>query len=605
MKDLVVELENDLISLTVNPAVSSSKWKIAQDWWAPVSVHTSSLVIKVSLAEFNARKSWLRLNWVNEGLTVEIQPEVPGALKQFENEMKDFESRLYAKAPTQSEISSYLASVNHKRTPTTHQVMNVLSMCAMKNGANFSVPGAGKTSTQYLVWEKLKSESLVEKMLVICPKSSFEAWKTEPAEVFNFSVGVEVFDTTYVPWGLDVLIVNYEQIERPKKQKQLISWISSSPTLLVIDEAHRIKGGTNSVRWRAASMLSKASVRTDLLTGTPMPQGLEDIRNLLEVAWRNLPKGYLTENKLRQIKPWSVFVRTTKKQLGLPPVKIEKVKIPMGNIQSQIYSALGKNYAGTLAIKAHDQKTLARKGRAIFTLLAAATNPGLIVKNVNQDAYLDLKWPPKELSHDADLTDALASYAKHEVPAKYLWVARFIESSVKQGRKVLLWSTFVGNLVAQEKLLRKFNPAVVHGGVQGDNRDSQIKKFRTDPTCWVLISNPQTLGEGVSLHHECHDAVFMDRSFNAGQYLQALDRIHRLGLPKDQETRVFILEADNTIDDKVDVRLKAKIEALSELLDDEGLVSSSLPDEDVLSALDVLGLDNADLDSVLSHLKDL
>ena len=440
-------------------------------------------------------------------------------------------------------------------------------------------------------------------MLVICPKSSFEAWQTEPFEVFNYPVTVGIFSSAFVPWDLQVLIVNYEQIERAKKHKQLLAWVTSSPTLLVIDEAHRIKGGSNSVRWRAASALSKAASRTDLLTGTPMPQGLEDIRNLLGVSWQNLPKGYLSDRKLLQIKPWSVFVRTTKKQLGLPPVKIEKVKIPMGPIQVQIYSALGKNYAGTLALQAHDQKTLARKGRAIFTLIAAATNPGLIVRKVNEDAYLDLNWPPKELSKDADLTVALSNYAKHEIPSKYLWLAKFIEASANEGRKVLIWSTFVGNLVAIEKLLKKFNPAVVHGGVQGDTRVDQISKFRKDPTCWVLISNPQTLGEGVSLHHECHDAVFIDRSFNAGQYLQALDRIHRLGLPQDQETRVFILESENSIDDRVDERLKLKIAALAELLDDEGLVASALPDEEVVSALDVLGLDGADVDSILNHLR--
>ncbi len=597
-----MELEEDFIVLRFSTNVPASRWSLARNWWSPVCESTSINEIQVSLAEFNARKEWLRLNWVNEGLTVEVKPEVAEALKSFQFEMEEFEKRLVSGAPSTSDISNYLSTVNHKRKPTSQQVMNVLSLCTMQNGANFSVPGAGKTSTQYLVWEKLKSQGIVEKMLVICPKSSFEAWVTEPDEVFDYPVRVDIFASEFVPWNTEVLVVNYEQIERLKKQKSLLSWVASSPTILVIDEAHRIKGGSNSVRWRAASTLSKAAIRTDLLTGTPMPQGLDDIRNLLQVSWRNLPKGYLSDRKLLQLKPWSVFVRTTKKQLGLPPVKIEKVSVKMGEIQSQIYSALGKNYAGTLALQAHDQKTLARKGRAIFTLIAAATNPGLIVKKVNQDAYLDLNWPPKELSNNADLTNALANYAKHEIPSKYLWLARFVESSAREGRKVLVWSTFVGNLVAVEKLLKKFNPAVVHGGVQGDIRGDQIAKFRKDPTCWVLISNPQTLGEGVSLHHECHDAVFIDRSFNAGQYLQALDRIHRLGLPKEQETRIFILESESSIDDRVDERLKVKIASLADLLDDEGLVSSALPDEDLMSALDVLGLDNADLDSILKHL---
>ena len=144
---------------------------------------------------------------------------------------------------------------------------------------------------------------------------------------------------------------------------------------------------------------------------------------------------------------------------------------------------------------------------------------------------------------------------------------------------------------------------IVHGGVQGDERAKAISKFRRDKNCHVLISNPQTLGEGISLHQECHDAVFVDRSFNAGQYLQALDRIHRLGLPSHQDTRIFILESQGSIDTQVDARLAVKIQALSELLDDATLVESALPsDDDSQSPLELLGLDEVDIDAVLKHL---
>jgi hypothetical protein len=43
-------------------------------------------------------------------------------------------------------------------------------------------------------------------------------------------------------------------------------------------------------------------------------------------------------------------------------------------------------------------------------------------------------------------------------------------------------------------------------------------------------ANLAAMAEGVSPRHTCHDAIYVDRTFNAGQYLQSLDRIHRLGL---------------------------------------------------------------------------
>jgi SNF2 family DNA or RNA helicase len=84
----------------------------------------------------------------------------------------------------------------------------------------------------------------------------------------------------------------------------------------------------------------------------------------------------------------------------------------------------------------------------------------------------------------------------------------------------------------------------------------------------VLISNPATLGEGISLHHVCHDAVYVDRDFMAGRFLQSLDRIHRLGLAPDTETRVTVLAVRNSIDEVVAARLERKLEFMGRILDD-------------------------------------
>ena len=94
----------------------------------------------------------------------------------------------------------------------------------------------------------------------------------------------------------------------------------------------------------------------------------------------------------------------------------------------------------------------------------------------------------------------------------------------------------------------------------------------------------------------------MDRSYNAGHYLQSLDRIHRLGLPVDQETSIHILSTKETIDQRVGIRLEQKIERLSDALKDEGLIKSSLPDEELILPNELLGIDKFDLDDLLSHL---
>ncbi|WP_128092591.1 hypothetical protein [Streptomyces afghaniensis] len=94
-------------------------------------------------------------------------------------------------------------------------------------------------------------------------------------------------------------------------------------------------------------------------------------------------------------------------------------------------------------------------------------------------------------------------------------------------------------------------------------------------------------------------SVYIDRTFNAGQYLQSLDRIHRLGLREDTETRIYLLSAAGTIDDRVNSRLETKMTRLAQMLADPGLVSLALPDdEDFGPVLD----DDLDLQEVLAHL---
>jgi SNF2 family DNA or RNA helicase len=72
--------------------------------------------------------------------------------------------------------------------------------------------------------------------------------------------------------------------------------------MVVIDEAHRIKGGGASIRWRACRALANYSKRVDLLTGTPMPQSQEDLKNLLSLSWRGVPREFFSDTRLSNLK---------------------------------------------------------------------------------------------------------------------------------------------------------------------------------------------------------------------------------------------------------------------------------------------------------------
>ncbi len=204
--------------------------------------------------------------------------------------------------------------------------------------------------------------------------------------------------------------------------------------------------------------------------------------------------------------------------------------------------------------------------------------------------------------------ELLRDYAEYQTPRKFVELSKIVKTNAAQGRKTLIWSNFVRNLETLGQLLTPFAPAIVHGGitdntatsVPGRTRQGELDRFRAgDSGCMVLLANPASLGEGVSLHKACQDAVYLDRTFNAGQYLQSVDRIHRLD-EEPKEVRITFLETLETIDTVVDQRVAAKVVQMGVLLDDPDIRTMNLPDEeDYGGVID----DTDDIAAILTHLQ--
>jgi SNF2 family DNA or RNA helicase len=370
---------------------------------------------------------------------------------------------------------------------------------------------------------------------------------------------------------------------------------------VVLDEAHRIKRGEAGVHGRAVLDLAYAARRRDVLTGTPAPQGAFDLIAPIRFLYPGqdqqiLPASAYFERDGREehvLQATSAaisryFVRTPKSLLNLPPTNFEVVIEPMRPIQQAIYDALLGRYRGDLALERDDRRRLDRLGRIMMYLLEAATNPMLMVAGSDEDDQEGFVHPPLELQGDEPITRLLEHYREHEIPWKYDKVAEIVKEAAGHGRKVIIWSTFVRNLKILSACLKEYQPAMVHGGVPPEDgapagavtRDAELDRFRNDPTCHVLLANPAACGEGVSLHHWCHHAVYLDRTFNAGHYLQSQDRIHRLGLQVGVLTRFTLLLSRGSIDEHVDGRLRDKVTALGKLMNDPGLVRVALPEPD-------------------------
>lgn len=482
--------------------------------------------------------------------------------------------------------------------PLTHfQMRDIRRILALSHGANFSVPGAGKTRVALAVFQARRRLGEVQRALVVAPKSAFEAWREENLLSFEHPLRMETFYGTAAP-EVDILLVNYERL--PDAREQLLEWVRRRPTLVVLDEAHRMKLGPAGAWGSTCFALAPYSRRRLILTGTPAPNGARDLENLFGFVWpgdgRSRVRRALQSNDLRQasIELRPLFARTTKNELGLPPVERVVRRVTLPPLHRELYQAL----LGQFSRRARSEDDFEALGRIVLYLLMAATSPALLSTGSSRHEPLAYRVPPIEIPAGSSLESLLHDLPSYEVSPKYAEVAAIVADNAERGLKTLVWSTFVRNLTTLEGLLRKYHPAVVHGGT--DDRAEQIRRFREDPTCSVLLSNPATLGEGISLHQVCHDAVYVDRDFAAGRFLQSLDRIHRLGLAPSVVTRVTVLVTAETIDEVVEERLARKLTFMGRVLDDPAVLELADLDEEVTATA---GMDVSDVAKLREHLR--
>ena len=485
-----------------------------------------------------------------------------------------------------------------KRSLTDLQKVAVLHLQAVSNGANFSVPGSGKTTIALAYYQMLREQGVAEALLVIGPASCFAPWEHEyelcfgrkptslrlaghpralRRELLATSTQFELLLTTYQSAARDVV--------------DLARTLSRRRFLLVLDESHYVKRPQGGVLAEAVLALGPHARRRLVLTGTPMPNGLSDLWSQVTFLWPDqLPLGdadsylgevrrkkpsVMTRQVQQQIAP--LFFRITKHQLGLPRPRFRLLRCRMSPLQRRIYLGIAARFLLQVTEAPPDREALREWRRARATrLLQVAVNPALLRK-----ACEEFRLPPLDLT-GIPLREGLEHYANYEIPAKIALACGQAREIVRQQKKVLLWSTFVHNLRMLASELREFNPVVIFGGVPlaaSDSielsRETLIQRFLNDSSCQVLIANPAACGESISLHTACHDAIYVDRSFNCAHYLQSLDRIHRLGLPPDISTTYYLLVCQDSIDEIVHQRLKEKMRRMRDVT--EGELPGALP----------------------------
>ena len=529
----------------------------------------------------------------------QIQPELNAgaraAIQRFQVASDDLIAARHAGRAIKSAPPKLIDVPRLKRALKPYQVPAVAHAIAVKNAANFSVPGSGKTEIVLSVFAILKARKEVEKIVVIGPRSSFLPWEEEfwacflrkPRSVRISGTRRERMKLYRQAEAAELVLLTYQMANND--QDKLSSLLQQYKSLLVLDESHNIKrleGGT----WAPALIdVGTHASRRMILTGTPAPNSATDLWSQMTFLWPNPPvlgtreqfkfrMGQQDPGSLEQLREqlFPLYWRIRKSDLHLPKPRFRRIRLELRPYQRAIYTVLAAKVLSEV-VKAPTERARLRVWRTarMVRLLQAASNPALLTQYSTE-----FQVPPLSAA-GLPVDELIQDYHKYETPVKVDFAVKLARELIRKKQKVLIWTAFVHNIRTLEQGLRDFRPRIIYGDVPKDededlefNRERMIHDFRTSPKYPVLIANPSACAESVSLHRVCTHAIYLDRTFNAAHYMQSLDRIHRVGMNPSDKLHYYLLQSRDTIDEVIDHRLIEKEARMRRLLDEDISVMS-------------------------------
>ena len=537
-----------------------------------------------------------QLREVLGGYKVQLNVDAATAtlLKQSAANEATYRQAETATALPEAEIVARLTAKGFTRKLTKEQARNIGKLAGLGAGATFSVPGAGKT-TEALAVYFLRSQP-GDRLLVIAPKNAFGAWDEQIQICAPGSGTFQRLRGGYerIEWMLArdprFMLITYQQL--PYVRELIAQHLAARHTFVFLDESHRIKSGKGKVTPDSVLSLSHLPVGKLVMSGTPMPQAEDDLVPQFSFLYPEMSVDATSVADL--IKP--VYVRTTKKELDLPKVDRKLIVLDLSPIQAKLYGLMRSEVArqAEMALSRRNQVAFRSLGRSVMRLLRLVSNPPLLAREIG-------------FAHEGLLAELLQEGKAPKVE----YACGRARQLARQGRKTLIWSSFVANVELIAERLADLGAVYIHGKVDAgsedddETREGKIKAFHDDPAIKVMVANPAAASEGISLHTVCQNAIYVDRTFNAAHYLQSEDRIHRLGLRKDQVPMIEILECRATIDEIVRLRLGFKVDRMSTVLDDPSLNVDPIPfdeiDEDADEDAAGIGID--DIAAIIRGLK--
>lgn len=515
------------------------------------------------------------------------------------------------------DINKTLIEKGFKRDFLPTQLRDISLMLKNPHSANFSVPGAGKTTTILGLNKLLDYKNL----LVVLPNDIvMDSWEEEVNKfmvkdsynIIRINSNEMIFDLENNLKENNLILITYSRLQQDDAVKGIIDFLLKFKTQMILDESHSIKGAVKDNPYKASlrgkNILSTAlfSSRRDLLSGTPMPHSTNDIISQFEFLYPASEVKNLFDEKGAAISSHisTFYSRTIKDELELPiPVNHDPVKVEMSLPQAAIYELIVSRYRNIF--KRNRMEGIKRIQKIVERQIRASVDPYSLVEILEDLEYeLNTSFTLTEKKLFDDIRD------EGQISNKMKKVINLAESLVEDNQQVIIWSQFTSVIdKLSEEFSKILNISQENLTLYGKTTDASknIELFNeANNEFKILIANPKKGGEGISLHHECSNTIYIDRSYDAGKYLQSRDRIHRVG-SKFENVNFYFFESihpnkNNLIDKSISDNLSGKLLRFSEMFSDPDIFKLYEFEEIEDSEVDI-GMTMSDIDKYLNGIE--
>jgi len=423
----------------------------------------------------------------------------------------------------------------------THQVMGLLCLLAERD------PGA--------------------RTLVVCPRGVLEHWHTLLAR-FAPELAVHLFHgpsrTLKDLRGGGVVLTTYDILFRSTDELLEHRW-----AVAVFDEAQRIKNP----RTKAARAARKVPADFRLaLTGTPLENRLLELWSVVDL----IVPGYLgSEREFRSSHrdPSHHQLHVLRQRLGV---------LTLRRVKDQVLADLPEKFEDLRYC--HLLPAQASLYRSVHAQYSAEISE-LLRDEAQEIPYMHifaLLTRLKQICDHPALVDG--GDGKPAESAKTEIFDEILDEALEGGLQVVVFSQYVKMIeLLSQRLDRRGMPHLVLTGETRD-RGRIIRRFNSEQHESILLASLLAGGVGIDLTG-ASVVLHYDRWWNPAKENQATDRVHRIG--QRRFVQVFKLITRDTIEERIDELIRAKIDLMERVVAPTEDVVSGLGREELIDLLDL------------------